>query len=102
MNRFRLSRQARADIHAIWDYIGIVNDNPSGAEKQVETLFAKLRLLAAQPMMGELREDLRPELRTFTAGSYVILYYAKTHGIEVAGVVHGARDLETMFRRMDR
>ncbi len=102
MSRFRLSRQAKADIHAIWDYIGITNDNPTAAHNQVETLFEKLQLLATQPMMGQLREDLRPRLRTFAAGSYVVLYYPMKDGIEVAGVVHGARDIESMFQRGDR
>ena len=102
MSRFRLSRQAEADIQAIWDYIGITKDDPRAAHNQVETLFEKFQLLATQPMMGQLREDLRPSLRTFTAGSYVVLYYPMKDGIEVAGLVHGARDIESMFQRGER
>jgi toxin ParE1/3/4 len=52
--------------------------------------------------MGQLRDDLRPDLRTFAAESYVILYYAMKEGIEVVGVVHGAQDIEAMLRRGER
>ena len=99
MSRFRLSNQAKADVHAIWDYIGITNGNPTAAQDQVESLYEKFKLLATQPMMGQLREDLRCGLRAFVAGSYVILYFPMPDGIEVAGVVHGAQDVESMFHR---
>lgn len=101
MSRFRISRQAAADSDAIWDYLAIAKDNPAAAYHQVENLFEKFHLLATQPLMGQSREDLRSGLRTFAAGSYVILYYPLRDGIEVAGVVHGARDIESMFRRDD-
>lgn len=97
MSRVRLSDRAKADIHGIWDYLGIARGSPGAADRQVEVLYDKFNLLAAQPLLGELRDDLRPGLRLFVAGSYVILYYPITGGVEVAGVVHGARDIESMF-----
>jgi len=102
MSRFRLSRQASADIRAIWDYLGVAKDDPTAAHRQVETLFERFQLLATHPLMGQSREDLRSGLRAFAAGSYVILYYPMKDGIQVAGVVHGARDIESMFERGER
>ena len=69
MKPYRLSGRAKADVRGIWDYIGGVKGNPTAAEKQVATLFDKFHLLARHPMMGQLRSDLRPRLRTFSAGS---------------------------------
>ena len=48
---------------------------------------------------GEVRDDLRPGLRAFSADKYVILYYVYDRGIEIAAVVHGARDLKGLLRR---
>ena len=97
MSRVRLSDRAKADIHAIWDYVGVARGSPAAAERQVEALYDKFKLPAAQPLLGELRDDLRPGLRLFVAGSYVILYYPIPDGVQVAGVVHGARDIESIF-----
>ena len=43
--------------------------------------------------MGQQRDDLRPNLRSFTHGNYVAFFYPMAEGIEVAAVVHGARDV---------
>jgi plasmid stabilization system protein ParE len=45
---------------------------------------------------------LKQGLRAFSADRYVILYYVFDRGIEIAAVVHGARDLEGLFRRGER
>ena len=102
MSRVRLSHQARADLDAIWDYIGITKNSPLTASRQVEAIYERMTLLAKQPLMGEAREELRPGLRSSLAGSYVILYYPLQDGIEVATVLHGSRDIEGMFRRGER
>jgi toxin ParE1/3/4 len=43
--------------------------------------------------MGRERPDLRAGLRSFTVGSYLIIYRPLADGIEVVRVLHGARDL---------
>ena len=47
------------------------------------------------------RGSQRSKTRTvpFSADRYVILYYPFDRGIEVAAVIHGARDLEGLLRR---
>ncbi len=102
MSRVRLTDQAETDICSIWHYIAVTNASPTAADGQVMSLYDKLGVLATQPLMGQLREDLRPGLRAFAAGNYVILYYPIKDGIEVVGVVHGAQDVESMFRTGDR
>jgi plasmid stabilization system protein ParE len=49
--------------------------------------------------MGQLRPDLPGNPRSFTADNFVILYKPTTDGIEVARVVHAARDLGALLRR---
>jgi toxin ParE1/3/4 len=102
MSRYRLTDRAKADVHELWEYIGRIRGYPDAADRQVEALHRKFNLLATQPSMGQARDDLRPGLRVFAAGSYVILYYPQPDGVEVAGVVHGAQDVEAMFRAGQR
>lgn len=102
MNRYIIAPLALRDLQSIWDYIGIENDSPAAADRQLQRFDKVFELLANNPLMGEQREDLRPGLRIFVAGNYVVLYYPMDKGIEVVGVVHGARHVESMFRHGER
>ena len=104
MSRYRIAELARTDLEGIWDYIGIEKDNPEAAQRQIDELFEKFTVLANNPRIGQLREDLRPDLRVFPAGQYVILSYSysRDDGIDVVGVVHGARDLRGLIQRGER
>jgi len=101
MSRFTLDTDVRADLDAIWDYIAIENHNPVAASRQIEVLCDKFSLLAAQPLLGEAREDLGKNVRMFVVRPYVILYRPTSRGIEVAQVVHSAQDIYAVFRRGD-
>ena len=102
MNRVVLSPQALDDLRAIWDYIGKEQNNPRAADDQLARFHKKFVLLAGQPLMGQLREDLRPGLRIFAADNYIILYYPGEVGIEVVGIVHAARHLEWLYTSGER
>jgi toxin ParE1/3/4 len=102
MNRYVISPQAEADLKVIWDHIGIVQECPDAANRQLLRFQHKFALLASQPLLGQLREDLRPGLRVFAADSYAILYYPLSDGIEVVGVVHAARHIECLFQNKPR
>ncbi len=54
-------------------------------------------MLAANPLLGEKREDLDVNVRLFTAGSYLILYRIVNVGIEIVQVVHASRDLPALW-----
>lgn len=102
MNRYTLSDVAKADLDEIWDYIGIINDNPQAAHRQLDEIHAMLGRLADNPNIGQRRDDLRPNLRLFPVGNYVVLFYPTDDGIEVAGIIHGARDIEGLYQRGER
>lgn len=100
MGRFRPSERAESDLADVQQYIAA--DNASAADHFIDDLFGLFHLLAENPLIGQERSDLRPDLRTMTHGKYVLLFYPMRDGVEIAGVVHGARDMETLFRTGER
>jgi toxin ParE1/3/4 len=96
MGRFRLSRHARLDLDEIADHLA--DYSPSAATKTLKTLLERLTLLARQPLLGEVREDLPGCPRCFVSGNYVILYQPAADGIEVARVVHASRDIKSLLK----
>lgn len=91
MSSFRLSKRAENDVGEIHAYIS--RDNPAAALRLTQGLFDLFQLLAKNPAAGQDRSDLRANLRCFSRGNYVIFFYPTVDGIEVAAVVHGARDV---------
>ncbi|MGA2061071.1 MAG: type II toxin-antitoxin system RelE/ParE family toxin [Thermoguttaceae bacterium] len=102
MNRYTLAPRAVADLNAIWDYIAIQNNSPENAKQFLDRFCEKFTLLASHPLLGESRSDLRPDLRIFAADNYVILYYPLSDGVEIVGVLHGARDYQSLFQKGSR
>ena len=100
MSRAVLSVQARRDLDDIFDYIW--QDNPPAATQQIDRLRRTIELLASQPLLGEKRDDLRPNLRIFSERKYVIAYYPQPDGVEVVTIIHGARDIDALFRQGER
>jgi toxin ParE1/3/4 len=97
MTRFSLSREARGDLKCIYRYLA--ERSPSTTGRLHGLFFAKFRLLATHPLLGEARDDLAVGIRTLTAGRHVILYRPTTQGIIVVQIAHSAQDLATVFRR---
>ena len=95
MSRFRLTWEAKADARAIRSYIA--NDRPAAADRLMDDLYDRFRLAAAQPGMGEACKELGPNLRVFSVGNYVVVFRPMKGGIEVVRIVHGARDLRSLF-----
>jgi toxin ParE1/3/4 len=105
MSRYRLSRQADADLDDIAAYVA--SERPRAALRILDTLHEAFRTLAASPEIGTRREDLLPNLRTFSpqhpASNYIIFYYAfPDGGVGISDVVHGARDWTTLFTSGER
>ncbi len=56
-----------------------------------------MSLLVDNPAMGRERPDLVENLRSFRVEEYIIYYYPVEYGIDVARIVHGARDASRLF-----
>ena len=81
MNRFSLSHLARADLAEIREYVA--HDKPEAARRLLSGFFTRFRRLAQQPELGEKRDDLRPGLRSFSVGSYVVFYFPDAVGVRI-------------------
>ena len=95
MSQFRVSDVARSDLDEIWFYIA--RDNPDAADKLIRSIVSRFQTLASMPRMGPEREGLSPRLRSLPIGRYVIFYRPMEDGVEIARVLHGARDLPPLF-----
>ncbi len=83
---------ALSDLAEIWCFIA--DDSEANADRFLSKLEDKLKLLASQPHMGRLREDLMPKLRSFPSGRYVVYFIPQATGIEIVRVLHSARDID--------
>lgn len=95
MNQYRVSDAARSDLDEIWFYIA--QDNPAAADRFIRALVSRFPTLASMPQVGRQREELSSRLRSFPVGNYIIFYRPIENGVEIARVLHGARDFPPLF-----
>jgi toxin ParE1/3/4 len=88
--RAKYSHRSRLDLISILEYVG--RDNAPAAERLIARLEERCNLLAQFPDLGTRVRQFGENARLFSSGSYVIYYHAIEGGIEVARVLHGARD----------
>ena len=100
MTGYTVSPDARDDLDDIWDYIA--DQSPAAADNTLDTLIERFALLCTMPRSGEARPDLAEGVRHLRVGSYLILYRLRSSGIDVLRIIHGARDIPTVFRERRR
>lgn len=88
--------QALEDLAEIWTYIA--DDSPDRADTFADMVESKFQTLARHPSIGRHRPELGANLRSFVIGHYVIFYSPVSDGIEIVRVLHGARDIESIFQ----
>ena len=90
--------QAEIDLMDIWSFIS--QDSFAAADRFLDWLEAKFELLATHPLMGRAREELRPSLRSFPVGNFVVFYTPMEDGIVIERVLRASQDSETAFREL--
>ena len=95
MSEVHISRQAHADLDAIWDYVA--QRNVQAADRLIKKIAKKYDTLSLFPEIGTAYEELAPRLRGFVVGKYVIYYRPLENGVEIIRVLHGARDAPRYF-----
>ena len=95
MGRIQRTPRADQDLEELWFFIA--QDDPAAADRWLDTLEEKIRLIADNPLMGPARPDIARELRYHPVGNHLLLYRVIQGGIEIVRVVHGARDLLDLF-----
>ena len=87
--------RAALDLVEIWVYIA--EASVTNADRFAARIDKAFGLLAGRPGIGRVRLELHPHLRSFVIGQYVVFYLPLKNGIDVIRVLHGARDIETVF-----
>jgi toxin ParE1/3/4 len=91
------TRLADEDLVEIWLYIA--QDNIEVADRLLEKIDKKCQLLADSPKVGVRRDDLAPDVFCLIEGKYLIFYRIIDETVEILRVLHGARNLETIFHQ---
>ena len=72
MSYYNFSDLAIDDIEQICDFLA--QTNPKFASQLFDTIRQKCKLVANFPNMGKRYEQVRPNLRGFLVGDYIIFY----------------------------
>jgi toxin ParE1/3/4 len=95
MRRLRVTPAAETDLFSIWQYIA--EDSPAAADRFLRKLRRRMDKLPLSPSVGERQDRFRQGLRSIVEGSYIIFYEVTNESVDIYRVLHGARDLETIF-----
>jgi len=82
-------------LKEIWKYIAA--DSERAADDLLDHIGEILELLGQSPLLGRARSELRPGIRSFPVGDYVIFYKPRKDGVTVVRVLSGYRNLEFLF-----
>ncbi|MCC6357319.1 MAG: type II toxin-antitoxin system RelE/ParE family toxin [Phycisphaerales bacterium] len=91
MKRVHLTEVARSDLDEIWEYVA--HDSVDRADRLVDTIAAKCRLLERFPNIGRPRPELATNLRSVPVGRYLVFYRNTDEQVEVIRVIDGFREL---------
>ena len=94
----RISSRAEADLDEIWLYVATESSSIETADRLIDAITGHFLLLAGFPYAGRARDnDFGAGRRSFPTGEYVIVYSLEDSDVFILRVVHGKRDLETLF-----
>jgi toxin ParE1/3/4 len=96
----RVAPQAEAELDNIWYYVAKESGSIDIADRLIDSITERFYLLARYPHIGRHRdEDLRPGLRSFPVGEYVIIYRVEEDDVLILHVFRGSRDIEALLRQ---
>lgn len=94
----RRTPQADADLDEIWYYIASNSDSLDIADRFIDSITDRFFLLARHPNIGRARDEgLRPGLRSFPVGDYLILYRLDGEEVVILRVLRGSRNIAALF-----
>ena len=96
--RLRIAPQAEADLDSIWLYVATESASVEIADRLIDSLTSRFLLLARHPYVGRSREhEFGPGMRSLAVSEYVIVYTIEADALAILRVVHGRRDLDSIF-----
>ncbi len=90
-----ISPEAETDLLEIWFYIA--QDSPVNADRFLDKLEEKALKLCEFNEIGLDRPELAEGLKSFPVDHYLLYYRPTSAGIELARVLRGSRDINTLF-----
>ena len=98
MARHQLAPEVESELDEIWFRIASESGSLEIADRLIDSITSRFWILAKNPHIGRRRDqDLRPELRSFPVGDYVILYRIEKKTVLILHVIHGAQDLPKLL-----
>jgi toxin ParE1/3/4 len=97
MNTYSFSTEGNQDLDKICQYIA--QNDQRAASRIFDAIRKKAKLLSQFPNMGKSYNQLAPNLRGAVVEDYIIFYYPRADGIDIARIVSGYRDLEQLFEK---
>ncbi|MGK9236121.1 type II toxin-antitoxin system RelE/ParE family toxin [Inquilinus limosus] len=95
MRRLRYLPAAQRDLLEILAFISRQSGSLAIAQDFVARLRRQCRHLAELPgALGRARPELRPDIRSFQFGNYVIFFRYRGDVFEVVNILEGHRDVE--------
>ena len=93
----RVAPGAEADLDGIWYYVAKESGSTEIADRLIDSITERFFLLSQHPHIGRCRdEDLRPGLRSFPVGEYVIIYRIEGEDVLILYVMRGNRDIPAL------
>ena len=89
------SQAAENDLIDVW--FAIATDSPLAADRFLDVVAERILQLATFPESGPRRPDIGAEVRALTVANYLVLYRSADDRVEIVRIVHGARDVSTLF-----
>jgi toxin ParE1/3/4 len=93
----KVAAAAEEDLREIWAYVAEHNTEAAGS--LIKEITRRFALLRDHPQMGQQQDKLLINLRSFAVKNYIIFYQPFEGGIEILRVLHGTRDVGSMFDR---
>jgi toxin ParE1/3/4 len=95
---FRLVPEAEAELDDVWLYTARESASIEIANRLIDAITQRFWLLGQYPHIDRRRDhDLRPGLRSFPLGEYVIFYRIEGGDALILHVIRGSRDIEGLL-----
>ena len=95
----RVAPRAEAELDGIWYYLAKESGSIEIADRVVDSITQRFFILSLYPHIGRRRdEDLRPGLRSFLAGEYVIIYRVEDEDVLILHVMRASRVIQALFQ----
>lgn len=96
MTPVQITARAKDDLEDIWFAIAL--ERPSAAQSLLSEITSRFLTLSENPEIGRLRPELGRGIRCLNVESYIVFYEVHDGLVSVLRVLHGARDIPSLFR----